>query len=314
MPHNFNVSPYFDDFNESKQFDKILFKPALAVQARELTQLQTILQKQIQRHGEFVFKNGSPVVGGETSINLKLDYVKLELNFDGVAITASNYLDKILVGAVSGAKARVLNTLGPDATTSDPNTLFVSYLTGDSVTDGVVSVNVTTPGTGYTSAPTVTFTGAGYGAAGTAVINAANQVVAVIMTAPGSGYTSVPTVGFTGGGGSSAAATANINTSSVFTSGEQLDHDVATALHADVMTSGVGLGSSVSIQQGVFFVNGKFSVALSQELILDKYSNTPTYRIGIEELETVITSSDDNTLLDPASGSFNFNAPGADRF
>ena len=52
MATNFNVSPYFDDFSEAKNFHRILFRPAFAVQARELTQLQTILQNQIERFGE----------------------------------------------------------------------------------------------------------------------------------------------------------------------------------------------------------------------------------------------------------------------
>ena len=41
-----NVDPYYDDFNEESNFHQILFRPGLAVQARELTQLQTLLQKQ----------------------------------------------------------------------------------------------------------------------------------------------------------------------------------------------------------------------------------------------------------------------------
>ena len=53
---NFNVNPYYDDFNEDKKFLRMLFKPGFAVQARELTQAQTILQKQIERFGNHVFK------------------------------------------------------------------------------------------------------------------------------------------------------------------------------------------------------------------------------------------------------------------
>ena len=53
---NFNVDPYYDDFNESKNFHRILYRPGLAVQGRELTQMQTILQNQIDRFGEHVFK------------------------------------------------------------------------------------------------------------------------------------------------------------------------------------------------------------------------------------------------------------------
>ena len=40
-PTDFNLSPYFDDFSESKNFTEFSFRPAFAVQARELTQSQT---------------------------------------------------------------------------------------------------------------------------------------------------------------------------------------------------------------------------------------------------------------------------------
>ena len=66
---NFNVNPYYDDFDEDKKFLRILFKPGFAVQARELTQSQTILQKQIERFGEHIFKNGSVVSGGQLFIH-----------------------------------------------------------------------------------------------------------------------------------------------------------------------------------------------------------------------------------------------------
>ena len=45
---DFNVTPYYDDYDESKDYHKVLFKPAVALQARELTQLQTILQNQVE--------------------------------------------------------------------------------------------------------------------------------------------------------------------------------------------------------------------------------------------------------------------------
>ena len=72
MPYNteiFNTDPYYDDFNESKGFLRMLFRPGYAVQARELTQLQTILQNQISRFADHTFENGSMVMGGEVSEN-----------------------------------------------------------------------------------------------------------------------------------------------------------------------------------------------------------------------------------------------------
>ena len=53
---NLNVSPYFDDFNSDDNYCKVLFKPGLPVQARELTGLQSILQNQIAKFGQHFFK------------------------------------------------------------------------------------------------------------------------------------------------------------------------------------------------------------------------------------------------------------------
>lgn len=55
--------PYFDDFNEEKNFHRILFRPAVAVQARELNQIQSIFQNQIERFASHNFKEGSIVNG-----------------------------------------------------------------------------------------------------------------------------------------------------------------------------------------------------------------------------------------------------------
>jgi|GEM_PF-6918000 len=90
---------------------------------------------------------------------------------------------------------------------------------------GVTGVAITNPGSGYTSAPTVSFSGGGgTGAAGTATI-VGGGVTAVIITNPGTGYTSAPTVNFSGGGGSGAAASAN-----------------AVTVHASDTSSDTGLG------------------------------------------------------------------------
>ena len=75
---NYNISPYFDDFDESKNYQRILFKPGVAVQARELTQLQTALQAQLDRVGRYSFKDGSRVVDGKVSLDVTFDFIKIE--------------------------------------------------------------------------------------------------------------------------------------------------------------------------------------------------------------------------------------------
>ena len=59
---DFNVSPYYDDFADSNNYHRVLFRPSFALQARELTQAQTILQSQVERFGNHVFKEGDVVV------------------------------------------------------------------------------------------------------------------------------------------------------------------------------------------------------------------------------------------------------------
>ena len=56
---DFNVDPYYDDFDPTKNFHRVLFKPGSAVQARELTQSQSILQDQVTKFADNIFKQNS---------------------------------------------------------------------------------------------------------------------------------------------------------------------------------------------------------------------------------------------------------------
>ena len=73
---------YYDDYSEDKRFHRILFRPSVAVQARELTQLQTILQNQISKFGDHVFKDGSIVDGVALTYYPNVHYMSLSDNFD----------------------------------------------------------------------------------------------------------------------------------------------------------------------------------------------------------------------------------------
>ena len=79
---NFNIAPYYDDYDKDKNFHRVLFRPGFAVQARELTQLQTILQEQVTRFGDNIFKEGSKVFGGDVTLNNQVQSLKLESAFD----------------------------------------------------------------------------------------------------------------------------------------------------------------------------------------------------------------------------------------
>ena len=121
-PTDFNVSPYFDDFTESKNFHKVLFRPAFAVQARELTQLQTILQNQMERVGDHLFKQGAMVIPGQLSIDTNYTAVKLTSKS---ASSLSTYLNTIVTGNSSGVVGTVVKVDVTDGT--DPDTLYVKY-------------------------------------------------------------------------------------------------------------------------------------------------------------------------------------------
>jgi hypothetical protein len=118
-----NSAPYFDDYTpETKDFLRILFRPGYAVQARELNQLQSILQTQVERFGNHIFKEGSIVVGGMTTIDTKTPrYLTLEDTYLGDNVIVSGILNKEIEG-VSGARGYVVAVADNEG--SDPKTLI----------------------------------------------------------------------------------------------------------------------------------------------------------------------------------------------
>ena len=74
----FTSAPYYDDFDERNDFYRILFRPSYAVQARELTQSQTILQDQITKLANVVYTDGDLVAGGGLTVDTTIASVKLE--------------------------------------------------------------------------------------------------------------------------------------------------------------------------------------------------------------------------------------------
>ena len=81
---DFNVSPYYDDFlvagsdgkKPQEKYYRILFRPSVAIQAREMTQLQTTLQQQITNFGDHVFEEGAMVLPGGTALDLEYGFIK----------------------------------------------------------------------------------------------------------------------------------------------------------------------------------------------------------------------------------------------
>ena len=152
---NFNIAPYYDDFDGAKNFHRILFRPGFAVQARELTQLQTILQAQTTRFGDHIFKEGSKVFGGDVTLNTQVNSLKLESAYDSATVQIGSFDGKTITGGTSGAKGLVIRAEA--LTVTDQPTLIFSKLGGGDFLDGeTISTLETTP----VQANTVSLSGA----------------------------------------------------------------------------------------------------------------------------------------------------------
>ena len=134
---DFNVTPYYDDYDESKDYHKVLFKPAVALQARELTQLQTILQNQVEKFGSYVFKEGSIVKGCVFNFSTNIEYVKLQdqtiagTDLNVALISEGDYIR----GQTANLISRVVDTAsGLESQNPDLNTLFFNYISSDNAT------------------------------------------------------------------------------------------------------------------------------------------------------------------------------------
>ena len=81
-----------------------------------------------------------------------------------------------------------------------------------------------------------------------------------------------------------------------------------------VSENATATGSAVGVDNGVYFIRGTFVDVTKSLIVLEPYTSSPSYRVGFEIVEEIISSNDDSTLNDNAKGFTNFAAPGADRF
>ena len=258
--------PYYDDFDGTKNYLKILFKPGFAVQARELTQLQTNIQTQIERFGDYIFKNGTPVYGsGLTEKNIS--FVRAQsLSDSNVAAIVGDVVTG--TGDKANLKAKVVET--ETGLTSGSDTypvLFLQYLSGGGTGDDFFTVG-----------------------------------------------------------------------DEVYSSNQGISFEVKLNESDNIAATGDAL--ACSIDDGIFYVDGFFVYVnsqttvpykLSEENEIEKPSSLetgfasgapagvrlyqyPTNRVGIQINKKIVDAFDDPTLVDPARGSYNYSAPGADRY
>ena len=264
MPINsYSQSPYHDDFaTTDKNYQRILFQPGRSVQVRELNQLQSLLQDQIAKFGDHVFKDGDRVLNGYTTYDDEIGSIPVTFSvvptaaqlkaLEGVEVYkyhASDANVKALRAKIAGVQSFVnsnityyrlyLKYAGTDLTNNK-----TTFEHGDGIVLGGDESTITLSATQYTANTTF--------------------------------------------------ATADVNNS-----GE--DPAIYGGFFQD---------------EGVFFVKGSFVHTDSQNFFELKTTSSPllTGNCVFDIEENIITSGDDASLLDNASGSANENSPGADRY
>ena len=253
MPQNTNLnsSPYFDDFNELKNYQRVLFKPGLPVQSRELTTLQSILQNQVEKFGKHFFKEGAVVIPGQIAYDP--EYTCVQIDDSHLGIPVSLYLDNLvgkkIKGETSGVTAKVEQYIDNRTSTKGTYTLYIKYVS--------------------------------------------------------SSDTDFSRKSFADGENLLLEEDMNYSLSSI---------RQGASFATTVISNATATGSASKIANGVYFIRGFFVTVDDQTVILDQYTNKPSYRIGLLIKEELVTaSSSDEDLYDNARGFSNFAAPGADR-
>ena len=254
MPQNTNLnsSPYFDDFEELKNYQRVLFKPGLPVQSRELTTLQSILQNQIEKFGKHFFKEGSVVIPGQIAYDS--DYTSVQIDDSHLGIPVQLYLENLkgkkIKGETSGVTAKVETYITNRESTKGAYTLYIKYQS--------------------------------------------------------SSDTDFSRATFADGENLLLEEDLNYSLSSIRSGG---------SFATTVISNATATGAAAKIAQGVYFIRGFFVTVSDSTVILDQYTNAPSYRVGLLVKEELVTASaENNDLYDNARGFSNFAAPGADRF
>ena len=248
---NLNIFPYYDDFDPLKNYYKVLFKPGVSIQAREITTLQSILQNQIERFGNHFFKEGSVVIPGQIAYDF--NYTCVEINDSHLGIPVSAYIDKLvgklIQGETSGIKAKIDNYITNVDSDRSNYTLYIKYQSSDSTNFKLSKFNDTE-----------------------------NLIIL-----------------------------------------EDIDYSLSSlransTFATTISSESTSVGTAAKIAKGIYFIRGYFVEVSSQTVILDQYTNTPSYRIGLSIQEDfAVASNEYNDLFDNAQGFSNYTSSGADR-
>jgi len=276
----FNINPYYDDFNETKKFLQVLFKPGYSVQARELTQLQSILSNQIGRMADHIFEDGDVIQGGGIT-EKTVKFIRLDNAGDSNTVDIDD-----LVGYDLQYTHTVLNTF-QDESENDPMEGTETVVIGK-----VLFALESTEDDPYK----ILFVD---------ILQGTNDESDIFP----SGQSNITTT--------NPALDVNLT----------VKLDSPDGISENVPSSGDSI--LMSIEQGLFYVDGYFVMNDAQTISMYDTSEGSTsipdgtrlfqpiertISVGFSINKTIKTASTDISLRDPSQGSYNYNAPGADRY
>lgn len=147
MPIDFNRFPYYDDFTPDDNYYRLLFRPGRSVQARELTQIQTLLQNQIKNVSSHMFKDGALISGGEINYDRSdTKWLAIQPTFEGSPVRISTIMPGTVLSKPArtqtvGARTATITSVIPSEN-NDPNTIYFKWDGGepdDVNTDGFLA-------------------------------------------------------------------------------------------------------------------------------------------------------------------------------
>jgi hypothetical protein len=286
-------SPYYDDFEETKNFLKVLFKPGYAVQARELTQLQTILQSQVAKFADHIFQDGSQVFGGQIQI-VSTPYARVEkTTYNTAGTSTGNSSD----GYIDGLSTNLLKVYSKSGTSfTELATIKISYSepAGYSAADdySIVFYNVVSVASSVASG---TFTMERDLYIGTSTSGPfLNVINPTLETTNPDQYT----VEYSGN-----AFLVTVNDGIFYIDGYFVTAPKQTI---SLFKKSVDDEAEQTIDTALLYP------AFAQAGV--RLFNKPSHRIGYTINRQIVTANDDTTLNDPARGFYNYTAPGADRY
>jgi len=232
-----NIKPYYDDFDETKRFTQIVFNPGRAVQARELTQIQSMFKNQLRRVSKAFFVNGDKIEGGKIGSGER-QYFKV------AGIPTNEYVGLVFTNGANKAKCKVTH-IGKEVT-------FYNE-------DGTIKEKKD-----YSKYVFFEY----------------------IDTSIGE-----------------------------FAIGDSIWTESDVIINTKIVNEedAIGKGTLAYIDAGVFYMDGSFHYVQPQEIIADHDQTIDKLKLGLVLVEEIVKAGDEMSLNDPASGHYNFNAPGADR-